>query len=113
MNGTISETSSTAVKIVNSNPVQASIDDWGFQYRYDGRKRMIQKKMPGADWVYMIYDDRDRLVMTQDGVQRNNNEWNFTLYDALNRPVITGVYKHPVPVDQAAMSALISTSVFL
>lgn len=53
---------------------------------------MTQKKVPGADWVYMVYDDRDRLVLTQDGVQRENDQWTFTKYDALNRPVLTGIY---------------------
>ncbi|SDX69937.1 hypothetical protein SAMN05444410_1294, partial [Hydrobacter penzbergensis] len=37
-----------------------------FRYEYDGRRRMIAKKVPGAGWVYMIYDKRDRLVFTQD-----------------------------------------------
>ncbi|MEJ0105024.1 MAG: hypothetical protein WDO19_21830 [Bacteroidota bacterium] len=27
-----------------------------FRYEYDGRKRMIMKKVPGAAEVYMVYD---------------------------------------------------------
>jgi hypothetical protein len=65
-----------------------------FQYEYDGRNRMIRKKVPGADWVDMGYDNRDRLVLTQDGVQRFKERiykaCKFTKYDALNRPVMTG-----------------------
>jgi hypothetical protein len=38
----------------------------------------------------MVYDKRDRLVLTQDGNQRQDNHWTFTKYDALNRPVLTG-----------------------
>ncbi|MFL9485748.1 DUF6443 domain-containing protein, partial [Chitinophagaceae bacterium LWZ2-11] len=38
-----------------------------FRYEYDSRNRMIAKKVPGAAWVYMVYDLRDRLVFTQDG----------------------------------------------
>ncbi|MCC6836850.1 MAG: fibronectin type III domain-containing protein, partial [Cytophagales bacterium] len=68
------------------------LDLWAFQYKYDGRMRMSEKKVPGADWVYMVYDNRDRLVLTQDGQQRLTNKWSFTKYDALNRPVATGVY---------------------
>ncbi|HMJ68559.1 MAG TPA: hypothetical protein VK508_06680, partial [Cyclobacteriaceae bacterium] len=41
--------------------IQLALDNWGFQYKYDSRKRMTQKKVPGADWVYLVYDDRDRL----------------------------------------------------
>ncbi len=79
-----------------------------FQYRYDHKNRMTHKRVPGADWVYMVYDDRDRLVMTQDGNQRTANRWSYTKYDALNRPVITGIYTHGSSIDQVAMSALIS-----
>ncbi len=43
---------------------------WMFGYRYDKRRRMVAKRVPGADWVYMVYDDRDRLVLTQDGHTR-------------------------------------------
>ncbi|MBX2926138.1 MAG: hypothetical protein KF746_28360, partial [Chitinophagaceae bacterium] len=63
-----------------------------FQYTYDKKGRMITKKMPDADPVYMVYDIRDRLVMTQDGKQRATSPqtWLVTLYDGLNRPVQTG-----------------------
>ncbi|MGC4037072.1 MAG: DUF6443 domain-containing protein [Chitinophagaceae bacterium] len=62
-----------------------------FRYEYDYRQRMIAKKVPGAGWVYMIYDARDRLVLTQDANLRSKNQWMVTLYDALNRPVMTGM----------------------
>ncbi len=69
------------------------LDTWAFQYKYDGRRRMVEKKVPGADPVYMVYDKRDRLVLTQDGNQRNGTSklWSFIKYDALNRPVLTGI----------------------
>ncbi|MEO9483507.1 MAG: DUF6443 domain-containing protein, partial [Ekhidna sp.] len=65
-------------------------DDFAFSYEYDGRNRMISKKVPGAHRVDMVYDRWDRLVLTQDGKQRNDDEWLFTTYDVLNRPVMTG-----------------------
>ncbi len=72
-------------------PVDADlVDQYLFTYKYDGRQRMIEKKVPGAEPVYMVYDNRDRLVLTQDGNQRTKNEWTFTKYDQLNRPVLTG-----------------------
>jgi RHS repeat-associated protein len=72
-------------------PVSADlVEQYLFTYRYDGRQRMIEKQVPGAQPVYMVYDKRDRLVLTQDGNQRQDNQWTFTKYDALNRPVLTG-----------------------
>ncbi|HTN08696.1 DUF6443 domain-containing protein, partial [Agriterribacter sp.] len=67
-----------------------------FRYEYDQRNRMIMKKVPGADPVYMVYDARDRLVMTQDGRNREISApiWMVTLYDELNRPIINGSLKH-------------------
>ncbi|WP_037361228.1 DUF6443 domain-containing protein [Asinibacterium sp. OR53] len=62
-----------------------------FRYQYDTRQRMNAKKVPGAGWVYMIYDKRDRLVFTQDANMRTNQQWLYTLYDGLNRPVQTGM----------------------
>lgn len=69
------------------------IKDWCYYYKYDGRKRMIIKQLPGADPVYLAYDPRDRLVLTQDGNMRHDTLWFFTKYDTLNRPVLTGVLK--------------------
>jgi RHS repeat-associated protein len=65
-----------------------------YVYKYDARLRMVQKKLPGADSVLMVYDKRDRLVATQDGVQRakTTKEWSFTKYDALNRSILTGTF---------------------
>ncbi len=62
-----------------------------FRYEYDSRNRMIAKKVPGAGWVYMVYDKRDRLAYTQDANMRTRNQWMITLYDELNRPVATGM----------------------
>ncbi len=62
-----------------------------FRYEYDGRGRMILKRVPGAGTVYMIYDARDRLVMTQDSTLRAAHKWMYTLYDAQNRDTTTGL----------------------
>ncbi len=63
-----------------------------FSYEYDTEGRTIIKRVPGAGQVYMIYDARDRLVMTQDENMRTGNKWLYTKYDALNRPVKTGLW---------------------
>ncbi|WP_028787691.1 RHS repeat-associated core domain-containing protein [Terrimonas ferruginea] len=68
------------------------LEEQCFRYAYDERGRMIAKQVPGAKPVYMVYDNKDRLVLTQDGNLRSNNQWLVTLYDYLNRPVQTGLW---------------------
>ena len=65
-----------------------------FQYNYDDKGRMIWKKMPGAAPMTMIYDGRDREVFTQDGNQAamTTPQWTATLFDALDRPVLSTLY---------------------
>ncbi len=72
--------------------VATDMDPLVFKYSYDHRNRMIEKTVPGAEKVEMVYDKLDRLVATRDGEQRNNGKWLVTKYDALSRPVITGIY---------------------
>lgn len=60
-----------------------------FRYEYDARGRMIAKKTPGVQWTYMIYDQRDRLVFVK-APRYPQGGWRATLYDELNRPVVTG-----------------------
>jgi RHS repeat-associated protein len=67
-------------------------DELSFYYGYDGLGRMIVKKVPGAGEVHMVYDARDRIVMTQDSLMRYGAQWLVTKYDALNRPQETGLW---------------------
>ncbi|TDQ11578.1 RHS repeat domain-containing protein [Pedobacter metabolipauper] len=62
-----------------------------FQYKYDSRQRVIEKKIPGKDWEYVIYNKLDQAVATQDANQRITNKWLCTKYDALGRVIITGI----------------------
>jgi RHS repeat-associated protein len=98
--------------VVEEDRKWSVVNDYAYLYKYDKRQRLIEKKLPGAQCIYMVYDNRDRLVMTQDGEQRKNNQWTFTKYDALNRPVITGLYTHSTVATQAEMSSLINTNIF-
>lgn len=63
-----------------------------FSYEYDSRNRQIIKRIPGSGEAWMVYDARDRLVMTQDSVDRVNGRWQYVQYDSLNRPVLTGLW---------------------
>jgi RHS repeat-associated protein len=70
------------------------LDELCFRYEYDTRGRLIMKKMPGSGAVYMVYDNCDRIVFTQDAKMRANPQgmqWMAILYDELNRPVLTAL----------------------
>ena len=65
--------------------------EYAYMYTYDGRNRCIEKKLPGADPVWYVYDKADRLIFTQDGEHRARGEWLFTIPDAFSRTVLTGI----------------------
>jgi RHS repeat-associated protein len=67
-----------------------------YQYRYDDRKRLVEKSLPGVGKVLMVYNSLDQVVMTQDAIQRKNDnqQWMVTKYDAFGRVVVTGLYTH-------------------
>jgi RHS repeat-associated protein len=98
--------------LVNWTMTQPVMDELCFRYEYDGRGRMIEKKVPGAAVVHMIYDARDRVVLMQDGNMRNRPvaQWAFTTYDELNRPVQTGVLETNTQISnlRAASSQIIT-----
>ena len=80
-----------------SHRIASSIDTealykYAYYYEYDALKRMTFKKLPGCEPVYMVYDKRDRLVLTQDGNMRaiNSNRWSYTEYNTKNRPIESG-----------------------
>ncbi|MBL7749186.1 MAG: hypothetical protein JNM19_17235, partial [Chitinophagaceae bacterium] len=81
-----------------------------FRYEYDNRGRMTMKKVPGAGEVYMVYDARDRLVMTQDANLRAQGKWMVTKYDALNRPEETGLWTNATAFATHLSSAYTSSS---
>ena len=76
----------------------ANLDQYAFQYKYDGRNRCIWKKLPGAGYVEMMYDNADRLVFSQDGNQRalTSGNWTYYKYDSLNRLTEQGVCTNKV-----------------
>jgi RHS repeat-associated protein len=112
---TSSATSTTQSTISNityvNNPLTPSnslVRQYCYFYRYDTRHRLIVKQLPGADSICMVYDLRDRLVLSQDGNMRKSKKWLFTKYDILNRPVLIGLYDTTVVISRAIMQSLIN-----
>lgn len=61
-----------------------------YAYHYDGRRRLIEKKIPGKGWEYTVYNATDRPIFTSDAEQRNRGVWGFIKYDGLGRVILTG-----------------------
>ena len=67
-----------------------------YQYKYDYRNRLVEKKLPGKQWEFIVYDKLDRPVATGPAFSpfinatANTVGWIITKYDAFSRPVYTG-----------------------
>lgn len=72
-------------------PDQTTLDNLCYQYRYDGLGRLVEKKVPGKGWEYMVYDKADRLIFTRDTVSKLQGKWLMTKYDQYGRAVYTGM----------------------
>ncbi|MCR8667506.1 DUF6443 domain-containing protein [Aestuariibaculum sp. M13] len=80
--------SSTTVSVTNLN-------DLAFQYKYDVFNRQIEQKVPGKkQWEYMVYDQLDRPILTQDENLRASDSWLFTKYDVFGRVVYSGLFSY-------------------
>jgi RHS repeat-associated protein len=91
----------------------AVLNDLCYQYKYDSRNRLAEKKLPGKDWEYIVYDKLDRPVLTQDANLRAGNKWLFTKYDAFGRPVYTGEYVNTASTSRTAVQTLANASAVL
>ena len=65
-----------------------------YYYKYDRRNRLVEKKLPGKQWEFIVYDSRDRVVATGPALSPfgapNSEGWIHTYYEDFDRPAITG-----------------------
>jgi hypothetical protein len=66
---------------------------------------VTEKHIPGAGWVYTVYNNIDQPILSQDARQQAESTWIFTKYDALGRVVMTGSVS-----SSASRSAMQSTA---
>ena len=65
---------------------EEDLDKFAFQYKYNGKGLMTEKKLPGCQPVAFEYDTvSDRLSKMQDGVLKINQKWRVYDYDVLGR----------------------------
>ncbi|MEM0543621.1 DUF6443 domain-containing protein [Flavobacterium sp. j3] len=70
------------------------IEDLCYQYKYDFRNRLIEKKIPGKQWEYIVYDKLNRVVASGPALSPFTDNsgvfgWLLVKYDALNRSILT------------------------
>ena len=89
---------------------QSTLDELSYQYRYDIRNRCIARKLPGTGWTHHVYDKADRLIFSQDSLQRAKREWTFTIPDVFGRPVLTGICRDTFYVENRAVKGVYSST---
>ncbi|WP_337968753.1 DUF6443 domain-containing protein [uncultured Flavobacterium sp.] len=72
----------------------AVLDGLCYQYKYDSQNRLVEKKLPGKQWEFIVYDRLDRPVATGPAFSPFKDDttvgWMITKYDAFSRPIYTG-----------------------
>lgn len=82
-------------------------DSYCNQFRYDNKGRVIEKKVPGQAWQYIIYDPLGRIVLTQDGMLRSANKWMFIKYDFKGNAVMTGLHTNTTYTTRATLQTYV------
>ncbi|WP_261512654.1 RHS repeat-associated core domain-containing protein [Chryseobacterium paludis] len=94
--------------VTASIPNQTALDNLCYQYKYDTLGRLVEKKLPGKGWEYMVYDKADHLIMTQDAELRKAGKWFLTKYDPFGRIIYTGI----IPgADRTSLQSLLNNYV--
>ncbi|WP_281232419.1 DUF6443 domain-containing protein [Flavobacterium gelatinilyticum] len=92
LDGFHAKAGSTFSAVIDAN--KAILDDLCYQYKYDHRNRLAEKKLPGKQWEFIVYDKLDRVVAAGPAnspfSDLNTAGWIITKYDAFSRPVYTG-----------------------
>ncbi|WP_051349334.1 DUF6443 domain-containing protein [Chryseobacterium gregarium] len=85
-----------------------------YQYKYDKYNRVVEKKIPGKGWEYLVYDQQGRVALSQDASLRAAGNtfakrgWLFNKYDKFGRTVYTGFFADTAerPAMQAALNTI-------
>lgn len=67
---------------------------WMFEFEYNSKNQLIIKSIPGRGLEYLIYDKKNRLILSQNPLQRQNNKWTYYLYDVQDRMIMSGEKIH-------------------
>ncbi|MGJ1419292.1 DUF6443 domain-containing protein [Sphingobacterium spiritivorum] len=81
-----------SVNTFSEDPADPSYDAYIYGYKYDGRRRLTEKKIPGKGKEELVYNNNDQVVLSRDANRRAAGEWLFSKYDAFGRVIMTGIY---------------------
>ncbi|MGH1518676.1 DUF6443 domain-containing protein [Chryseobacterium sp. JK1] len=69
-----------------------------YQYKFDERNRLVEKKLPGKGWEQMVYNKSGKIILFRDANLKNgipgfitSDAWTFTKYDKFGRVAYTGI----------------------
>lgn len=78
-----------------SIPDATKLAELCYQYKYDNRNRLVEKKLPGkgtvTDWEEIVYNKLDQPILTRDPNLKAQGKWLFTKYDIFGRVAYTGL----------------------
>jgi RHS repeat-associated protein len=67
-----------------------------YQYKYDYRNRLVEKKLPGKQWEFIVYDKLNRVVAIGPTLSPfsdiTTTGWMVSKYDAFGRTILTAWY---------------------
>lgn len=79
--------------LANNNTIGNDVlENLCFETRYDALGRTAASRLPEVGKAVQVFDNMDRVVVSQDALMRQQNQWLFTKYDVLNRPVQSGIF---------------------
>ncbi len=79
-------------------------------FHYDSIGRVVEKKIPGKGWVYIVYNHSNKPVLSQDSNMKVKNQWMYYKYDAEGRIVQTGIYINKTVTNRKALQYVCDNS---
>ncbi|WP_412476757.1 DUF6443 domain-containing protein [Flavobacterium sp. TBRC 19031] len=94
----------------NQTITSTVLDNLCYQYKYDHRNRLVEKKLPGKQWEFIVYDKLDRVVATGPTLSpfpdTEGQGWLITKYDAFNRQILTAWLMASSNINSTARASL-------
>ena len=82
-----------SASILSGSSINTTVlNNLGYQYKYDERNRVIEKKLPGKGWEYIVYNKHNNPILIQNASLRAENKWLFVKRDVFGRVIYTGKY---------------------